>query len=170
MTKEMLDKLIEQERRETFDSINPGYHNELLKALVELKNIQESCEDCISREAVLAMSDYIGETPTYDDPLGEVEEVVRVKDIMALPSVTPAQRWIPVSERLPEKSMRCLVVVGRFNFIEIATYSDLMGIIDHKIFYQGVVGHDDFVNITSFVKAWMPLPERYTEREAADGN
>jgi hypothetical protein len=92
MTKEMLDKLIEQERWETFDSIHPGYHNELLKALVELKNIQESCEDCISREAVLAMSDYIGETPTYDNPLGEVEEVVRVKDIMALPSVAPARK------------------------------------------------------------------------------
>jgi hypothetical protein len=74
-------------------------------------------------------------------------------------------QWITVSERLPEKSMRCLVVVGRFNFTEIATYSDLMGIIDHKIFYQGDVGHDNFANITQYVKAWMPLPERYTESD-----
>lgn len=42
MTKEMLDKLIEQERWETFDSINPGYHRDLLKALTELKDLQES--------------------------------------------------------------------------------------------------------------------------------
>lgn len=92
MTKEKLDKLIEQERWETFDSINPGYHGDLLKALTELKNLQESCEDCISREAVLAMSDYIGETPTYDDPLGKVEEVVRAEDIRELPSVTLARK------------------------------------------------------------------------------
>lgn len=70
-------------------------------------------------------------------------------------------RWIPVSERLPEKNMRCLVAVGRFNFTEIATYSDLMGMINHKIFYQGEVGHDGFEDITQHVKAWMPLPEPY---------
>jgi hypothetical protein len=72
-----------------------------------------------------------------------------------------ANRWIPISERLPKKSMKCLVTVGRFNFTEIATYSDLMGIIDHKIFYQGEVGHDSFEDITQYVKAWMPLPEPY---------
>ncbi len=76
--------------------------------------------------------------------------------------------WIPVSERLPEKSMRCLVVSGRFNFIEIATYSDLMETIDHKIFYQGEVGHNDFVNITPYVKAWMPLPEPYKAESEAE--
>lgn len=82
--------------------------------------------------------------------------------LKVLPSVTPQEtRWIPVSERLPEKNMGCLVAVGRFNFTEIATYSDLMGIIDHKIFYQGEVGHDNFKNITQYVKAWMPLPESY---------
>jgi hypothetical protein len=60
---------------------------------------KEPCEDAISREAVLAMSDYIGETSTYDDPLGKVEEVVRVKDIMALPPVIPAQSWNPMSNK-----------------------------------------------------------------------
>ena len=74
-------------------------------------------------------------------------------------------RWISVSERLPEKNMRCLVAIGQFNFTEIATYSDLMGIIDHKIFYQGDVGHDNFKNITQYVKAWMPLPKPYSEVE-----
>jgi hypothetical protein len=66
-------------------------HYEALQMAIKALE-QESCEDCISREAVLAMSDYIGETPTYDDPLGEVEEVVRVKDIMALPPVAPARK------------------------------------------------------------------------------
>jgi hypothetical protein len=49
--------------------------------------------------------------------------------------------------------MACLVAVGRFNFTQIAVYSDLMGIIDHRIFYQGDVGHDSFKNITKYVKA-----------------
>lgn len=74
-------------------------------------------------------------------------------------------RWIPVSEKLPEKNMDCLVAVGEFNFTEIASYSDLMGIIDHRIFYQGDVGHDSFKNITKYVKAWMPLPKPYREVE-----
>lgn len=89
MTRQMLDELIEKEGRLVFDSIDPGYHRNLLKALTEFKNIQESCDDCISREAVLAMSDYIGEGPTLENPYAEVEEVVRVKDILALPPVTP---------------------------------------------------------------------------------
>lgn len=37
-------------------------------------------------------------------------------------------RWIPVSERLPEKNMRCLVTVGKFNLTQTAIYSDLMGL------------------------------------------
>lgn len=63
-----------------------------IKALV-----QQPCEDAISREAVLAMSDYVGETPTYSNPYTKLEEVVRVKDIMALQSVYPKPKvghWI----------------------------------------------------------------------------
>lgn len=36
-----LDKLIEKEKQLTFDSTDPGYHRELLKALTELKNIKD---------------------------------------------------------------------------------------------------------------------------------
>ena len=69
--------------------------------------------------------------------------------------------WIPVSERLPEKNMECLVSVGELYFTQIAIYSDLMGTIDHRIFYQGDYGHRNFENITKYVKAWMPLPKPY---------
>ena len=95
---------------------------------------------------------------------GDVRLIMNHMDEM--PSVTPQElRWIPVSERLPEKDMACLVAVGRFNFTQIAVYSDLMGIIDHRIFYQGDVGHNSFKNITQYVKAWMPLPKPYREVE-----
>ena len=69
--------------------------------------------------------------------------------------------WISASERLPDKNMPCLVSVGKFNFTQIAMYSDLMETIDHKIFYQGDYGKNNFQNITEYVKAWMPLPEPY---------
>lgn len=69
--------------------------------------------------------------------------------------------WIPVSKRLPKKNMRCFVAVGKFNFRQIAMYSDLMGTIDHRIFYQGDYGHENFVDITQYVNAWMPFPKPY---------
>lgn len=74
-------------------------------------------------------------------------------------------KWIPVSERLPEKNMACLVSVGKLYLTQIAIYSDLMGTIDHRIFYQGDYGHRNFEDITEYVKAWMPLPKPYKPQE-----
>ena len=71
------------------------------------------------------------------------------------------REWIPVSERLPEKNTRCLVTVGLFYLTQMATYSNLMGTIDHRIFYQGDYGRENFEDITEYVKAWQPLPEPY---------
>lgn len=73
----------------------------------------------------------------------------------------PQGEWVSVSEKLPDKNMRCLVSVGKFNFTEIAMYSDLMGTINHKIFWQGDYGKNNFQNITEYVNAWQPLPEPY---------
>lgn len=97
--------------------------------------------------------------------LGEYEKMTKPLDR----EIEQEPRWIPCSEKLPEKSIKCLVAVGRLNFTEIAIYSDLMGMIDHKIFYQGDVGHDSFKNITKYVKAWMPLPKPYEPQES-EGN
>ena len=70
-------------------------------------------------------------------------------------------KWIPVESALPEKNMACLVTVGKFKLTQMAMYSDLMGTIDHRIFYQGDYGYDSFEDITEYVKAWMPLPDPY---------
>ena len=131
-------------------SVNKAICNNI-KALA-----QEPCEDCISREAVLAIAgDSCLDLDNYEDTKEFCDEI---KD---LPPVTPIQRWIPCSERLPEKNMACLVSVGELNFRQLAMYSDLMGIKDHKIFHQGTVGYADFVDITEKVNAWMPLPKPY---------
>ena len=95
-----------------------------------------------------------------------------LKALYDLPPVKPEPKWIPVKEMLPEKNMACLVSVGKFNLTQMAMYSDLMQTIDHRIFYQGDYGHDNFSDITEYVKAWMPLPEPYeaspTETESED--
>lgn len=129
---------------------------------------QQSIEDCVSRKAVFETIDDCnsdglkGIFCSYDD--GE-----RFKEyVKMLPPVTPTQRWIPVSEELPKKNMPCLVSVGSLNLTEIAMYSDLMGTIDHKIFWQGDYGHENFSDITKYVKAWMLLPKPYEEKRGSE--
>jgi hypothetical protein len=83
-----------------------------------------------------------------------------------LPSVTPAQKWVACSARLPEENGRYLVTRGLkacgslWNRVYIVNYSDLMGLKKEKIWWSGNVGKSDF-EIYDDVLAWMPLPEKY---------
>lgn len=78
------------------------------------------------------------------------------------------QRWIPVSERLPEANGRYYVTRGLnacgalWNRVYIVNYSDLMGLKSERIWWDGNVGKSDFERFDD-VLAWMPLPERYEE-------
>lgn len=85
-----------------------------------------------------------------------------------------AQRWIPVSERLPKKCEYGEVLVTYipsggtlWATVIIAHYSDLMGIAKPS-FHIGEVGKDSFQNITKQVIAWMALPKRYEEGKYND--
>ena len=91
--------------------------------------------------------------------------------LYALPSAQPEQRWIYCSDRLPEENGRYLVTRGLnavgaiWNRVYIVNYSDLMGLKDSRIFWQGNVGKSDFEKLElEDVLAWMPLPEPYKER------
>lgn len=82
-------------------------------------------------------------------------------------------RWIPCSERLPEKSGRYLVTRGLnacgavWNRVYIINYSDLMGLKSERIWWDGNVGKSDFERIDD-VTAWMPLPEPYKMDEVEE--
>lgn len=105
--------------------------------------------DYISRQAALdafGLSEktrkYGGDHSGYDTMmLYEIQDVIEV-----LPSVTPKQRWIPTSERLPEPFGHVLRTVksigwnGTFSiYVDIGTICP----------------------IDTDVIAWMPLPEPY---------
>lgn len=101
--------------------------------------------DCISRKAA---EDITWHDPSYTDPLNILTEV-RDK-IRELPSVTPQPRWIPVSERLPEKYTYTLWCASsgyvRSDYFNGEFWEDAK-----KYCYE--------------VIAWMPLPKAYSEVE-----
>ena len=88
-------------------------------------------------------------------------------------------KWIPCTERLPEKSGRYLVTRGSnicgslWNKVGILNYSDLMGLKKEKIWWSGNVGKSDFEKYDDVI-AWMPLPKPYRiernkkKKESAD--
>lgn len=100
---------------------------------------QEPCEDCISRETVLMEIDkYMCGVP-FD---GKGIDVV----LKELPHVTPTQRWIPCSERLPKES----------GFYLVST-TDCITIME---FIGGWISQN-LGSCNWYVKAWMPLPPSY---------
>ena len=71
------------------------------------------------------------------------------------------QKWIPVSERLPEDESYILVSFENSTMPDIARYEENN---EGGTFYPG----DDEKSYSSygfFVNAWMPLPEPYREGE-----
>ena len=106
-----------------------------------------SCEDCISREEV---KDKLMELWTKYMPMElDMHLSFVLEKISELPSVTPKARWIPCSERLPEREGWYLTSLGD------KTY----GGADVDMYCKG------WDKYGTHVLAWMPLPQPYTESE-----
>ena len=113
---------------------------------VHFDETQPTDADCISREAVyelLAKEDW-------------ADTVIGIKE---LPSVTPQPRWIPVSERLPENRMFCLITVKITPYGYNSTYEVHIAWFDGRNFIDKV--NTDNVIAKRSVVAWMPLPTVY---------
>ena len=79
------------------------------------------------------------------------------------PTIEPEQRWIPCSERLPEKYVGewlCCDKYGNCYILEYDTPGD--GRWDCAFYYTD----DDGWPITVDVVAWMPLPSPYEVSQA----
>ena len=98
----------------------------------------QPCRDAISRHAVI-------DTLTKTSGIrGDA-----LKALYDLPSVTPMQKWIPVSERLPEEDGEYLATI--YDMDENYEYIDIAELEDGKWCYKPYI----------LVKAWMPIPEPY---------
>ena len=120
-------------------------------------NCDRTSGDCISRQQ--AIDALLGITAMRNTiPLDSA-----IFNIKKLPSIQPEQRWIPVSERLPENGRQVLVYARSVHFA-LAKY-DEMREADGTYKKQWVTfdSWKPFYTIKNVI-AWMPLPEPYEER------
>lgn len=112
---------------------------------------EEPMDDLISRDAVL---DACSQSINILDAMSRIED---------LPSVTPKQRWIPVSDRMPEEREWYLVVFKEKDtgFQLIPRVADYIGNGENEwqIIDEDGLGQE-YRSILECV-AWMPLPESY---------
>ncbi len=120
-------------------------YRQLAEWLKDYKRLleQQTCEYCVSRQAVLDLVNSDWEYEGLEVPIN------------CLPSVTPTTNWIPVSERLPEQAGEYFVTYRPYHWGE--TFREHIR-----------VGVDSFRGKTTWAKnkyqkviAWMPLPKPY---------
>lgn len=107
-----------------------------------IKALEESCEDAVSRKAIVEMLNASGQgsVMTFDH---------FIELLYKLPSVTPTQRWISVKERLPEESLNSVIGWDAYR--------------ERCVFVQFIDGHFRITgkNESFDIQAWMPLPNPY---------
>ena len=112
---------------------------------------QQTCEDAVSREAVLGL---FAQNADAVRPYSKTWEEVK-----ALPSVNPQPKtgWIPVSERLPEE--------GESVLTQAMFKDDMKMCVSSRIDWNYWTGWGTRnINII----AWMPLPEPYEPQESEE--
>lgn len=129
---------------------------------------KDSCDDAVSREAVL---DYlkanVDDFPDYHEA---------IEKVLQMSSVTQKRgKWIPVSERLPEDGTYLVTaerIVGTPR-IDIKSFAKDLNKVDEFDFPKHKCGWYDYDSECGYwedtkVIAWMPLPEPYEPQESED--
>lgn len=137
---------------------------------------QEPCEDAINRQAVDTLVDELARAISDErccTPRGRSTATI-MQDILDLPPVNPQPRWIPVSERLPEKYGEYLITwttsQSKRPFIGISE-GEVTGEYDHehnRFKIEWIL--EDYIKAYPNVEviAWMPLPAPYESYESED--
>jgi len=122
---------------------------------------QEPCEDCISREqAIKATYGFERYTGIDEAPYEYAESILR-----ELPSVRPTrkkERWIPVSERLPEDGELVLFSTNTDRVYEGRFFVD-------NTDFQWYAFRDEAFAYNNVVTAWLPLPKPYKAESEDEG-
>ena len=140
------------------------YKGKTLRQWIDI--IAEVGTDCISRQAAIEAIEFgITYARAFNKETGEVEELFEegndelrkaVERIKQLPPIQPEPHWIPVTERLPERSVEVLTC-DSVGDIEIRSL---------KVSYDGMLyweSQEGECERLSDAIAWMPLPEPYKE-------
>ena len=142
---------------ERFCEVDKEYNGEPWNLLQILSNIdvlvgEETCEKAVS------VQDCINAIENTDCELSPQAWREITNNIMSLPPVIPTQKWIPVSERLPQKKEQVLCCEKDKVFIGCVVF-ECDGI---PVFSESNYKH-------FYVTAWMPLPKPYkTEMESEE--
>ena len=100
---------------------------------------------------------YIDDEIYTTDKYAEVEDIL---DIIAEFAEETPNKWIPCSERLPERDESVLAYHRNVSF----DYQYVSWIDDYSGKWAGFCG-----SLSDEVLAWLPLPEGYKEEKESDG-
>ena len=123
-------------------------------------------DDLIGRQQAI---DALRKMQTYKlfsgDDMLLIDQAEAQTELMMMPSAQPEHktgRWIPVSERLPDKRGDYLVTLcgNGEPWVEIALWNETFGGRWQMVLYNDV----DYSDISNVI-AWMPLPKPYQEGE-----
>lgn len=162
INKLQLNDLLSDETQGTLQAAKSIIQSIVPSANVNATVLPSFCHDffdCISRQA--AIDALNGEMEITGRANAEVVKgyVRLVKDrLEALPSAQPEQRWITVTERLPEYDKPVLLSTA-WGKTEIGFWTQRGWMIvacSYREFEQGAV------------KAWMPLPEPYKDMRGGE--
>lgn len=175
ITEKISTQVTESHEEFIFETIRPYCENvvqmkiskrELERALLKYYGKNDSVVDCISRADVnQVIEDYMDEQYNVlsDRPRERANGANAVKArINELQPVTPQPRWIPVSEKLPEKTGWYLItfkVYGGGYAVNEMCYRKPENYWTRDDICKKILDNDEVI-------AWMPLPKPYELQES----